>query len=95
MPAAFTAFTGIPTTSTWSPISLENWSYLPSPEDAILQKIRWFERSGRVSDRQWSDVVGMLNAQGKRIDFAYMRDWAVKLGLSELLERAIGAASSG
>ena len=65
-------------------------AFLPSPEDAILQKLRWFRLGGGVSDRQWNDIMGMLRARGEKSDYAYLRQWATRLDLSDLLERAIG-----
>jgi len=67
-------------------------AYLPSPEDVVLQKLRWFQMGGGVSDRQWSDILGVLSLQGSKIDLRYMRSWAETLGLSALLEQAIAAA---
>ena len=65
---------------------------LPSPEDMIIQKIRWFQMGGGVSDRQWGDILGMLKTQGDQLDETYLRKWATALGLSDLLEKAIGMA---
>ncbi|HSQ32947.1 MAG TPA: hypothetical protein VLN49_23990 [Gemmatimonadaceae bacterium] len=61
-----------------------------TPEDTILRKLEWYRRGGESSERQWRDVVGIVNAQSARLDRAYMRDWAVKLSVSDLLERALG-----
>ena len=69
--------------------------YLPSAEDAILQKLRWFQMGGGVSDRQWGDVLGMLKTGAGNLDYAYMREWAPPLGLVPLLEKAVGMASIG
>ena len=60
-----------------------------SPEDIILLKLDWFRQSGDSSERQWSDVQGVLAGQGKSLDFAYLERWAKKLELDELLSRAI------
>jgi hypothetical protein len=32
-----------------------------SAEDTILAKLEWFRRGGEVSERQWTDVVGLLD----------------------------------
>jgi hypothetical protein len=59
-----------------------------SAEDTILQKLLWYRRGGEVSDRQWEDLIGVLDVQGPRLDTEYLRRWAKELGLSDLLERA-------
>jgi hypothetical protein len=65
-----------------------------SPEDLILRKLEWYKAGGEVSERQWGDVVGVLKVQGKGLDWAYLRQWAGHLGLSDLLERAMGEAGN-
>ena len=76
------------------PISMDGSvkAYLPSPEDAILQKLRWFRMGGSVSDRQWSDILGMLKIRAGHLDHAYLRLWAAHLELSDLLEKAVESA---
>ncbi len=66
---------------------------LASPEDVVIHKLRWYDMGGRVSDRQWRDVLGVLKVQGARLDLAYMKCAAATLGLSELLARARSEAS--
>jgi hypothetical protein len=68
---------------------------LSSPEDIILHKLVWFRMAGEVSDRQWSDVMGVIQVQAEALDFAYLRQWATVLGLADLLERAIREATEG
>ncbi len=63
-----------------------------APEDVILNKLAWFRMGGEVSERQWHDVLGVLQVQGNHLDFAYMRRWADVLSLADLLERAIREA---
>lgn len=63
--------------------------FVATAEDVILAKLEWFERGGRISDRQWSDVLGVLRVQGDALDFAYLRRWASELGLTDLLDRAL------
>ncbi len=65
-----------------------------SPEDIVLLKLRWFSMTGGTSERQWSDVLGVLAVQGKSLDFEYLEDSARKLGLEELLDRAITEAQT-
>ncbi len=59
-----------------------------SPEDIILHKLVWYQLSGEVSERQWLDVLGVLKVQAEDLDAAYLREWAAKLGVAELLARA-------
>jgi hypothetical protein len=61
---------------------------LPSAEDILLLKLGWYERGGRVSERQWQDVVGVLRVQGDALDTAYLDNWADALGLRALLDQA-------
>lgn len=65
-----------------------------SPEDVVLQKLRWFELGGRVSERQWLDVLGVLQVQSEALDRAYLERWAVALGLRDLLENAREASGA-
>ena len=54
-----------------------------------MAKLEWFDRGGRVSERQWGDVLGVLRVQGETLDIEYLRQWADELGLAELLDRAL------
>jgi hypothetical protein len=65
-----------------------------SPEDIILLKLDWNRQSGCVSERQWSDVLGVLAGQTKSLDFEYLKTWAKKLGLNELLAKAISESKT-
>lgn len=63
--------------------------WVHSPEDILLQKLRWFRRGGEISDRQWRDALGIIRTQGTRLDRDYVRAGAVRLGVADLLERAL------
>lgn len=63
--------------------------YLATPEDVILSKLRWYRLGGEVSERQLTDVAGIIKVQGQRLDVSYMRDWADKLNVRDLLEKAL------
>ena len=43
-----------------------------SAEDTILAKLVWFRKGGRVSDRQWHDILGVVKVQAERLDRAYL-----------------------
>ena len=60
-----------------------------APEDIVLQKLRWYEAGNRVSDRQWNDIVRVLEFQRLEIDYAYLVRWARELGVAELLDEAL------
>ncbi|MFQ5843748.1 MAG: hypothetical protein ACE5JG_02045 [Planctomycetota bacterium] len=62
--------------------------FVATPEDVILAKLEWYDRGGRASERQWSDVLGILRVQGD-IDEAYLRKWAPELGVGDLVDRAL------
>lgn len=67
-------------------------AYFASPEDTILQKLAWYRRGQELSDRQWRDVIGVLEVQGTSLDVAYLRHWAAPLAVEDLLERAMAEA---
>ncbi len=64
-------------------------AYFSSAEDSVLSKLEWYRLGGEVSDRQWRDILGVIKIQGERLDLAYLRQWAVALNLSDLLEKAM------
>ena len=65
-----------------------------SPEDIVVQKLRWYERGGRVSDRQWRDLVEVLRIQGPAIDSLLLERLAAELRVDALLVTARQAARS-
>ncbi len=65
--------------------------FVDTAEDTILRKLEWYRRGAESSERQWRDVAGIVTAQSSRLDRAYLRAWAAKLGVSDLVERAIQA----
>jgi hypothetical protein len=70
---------------------IENIEFpVASAEDTILAKLVWFRKGGEVSDRQWHDVLGVIQVQAGRLDSAYLRDWAAILGVADLLMKALG-----
>ncbi len=57
--------------------------------DIVVQKLLWYEQGGRVSERQWNDVMGVLKVSGRELDLEYARKWAKEKGLEELLDEAL------
>jgi D-ribose pyranose/furanose isomerase RbsD len=63
--------------------------FVKSAEDTLLRKLLWYRLGGDVSDRQWGDVRGILSVQAGRLDLDYIRDWAERLGIDDLLARLL------
>ena len=61
--------------------------FVKSAEDTILRKLSWYREGGEVSDRQWTDVAGIVEAQRGSLDRAYLDSWADALGVRDLLDR--------
>ena len=57
-------------------------------EDMVLRKLEWYRAGGQISERQWSDVLGLLQVQADKLDRDYLVRWARELDLLTLLERA-------
>lgn len=66
---------------------------LASAEDTVLAKLRWFRRGGETSEHQWHDILGVLNVQAGRLDLPYLRLWAARLEIADLLDRALSRLS--
>jgi len=68
--------------------------FFATPEDIVLHKLTWYKAGGEVSDRQWNDVLGILKVQGDQLDIAYLKGWAEKLNVFNLLMRAVNEAGN-
>lgn len=64
--------------------------YVDTPEDVILRKLEWYRRGDESSERQWRDVLAVLDVQ-PALDQEYLHSWAERLGVTDLLARAIAA----
>jgi hypothetical protein len=62
---------------------------LASLEDVVLSKLRWYQAGGEVSETQWTDLRGILMVSGASLDHEYLRHWASRLGLADLLDRLL------
>lgn len=69
--------------------------WFASAEDIVIQKLDWFRKGEGISERQWRDVIGVLAVQGPAFDLEYARRWAARLGLTEMLERALAEIAGG
>jgi hypothetical protein len=59
-----------------------------TPEDVVLLKLEWFRLGNEASERQWRDVLGVLQVQAGRLDDGYLDHWAADLSVADLLRRA-------
>lgn len=66
--------------------------FFASPEDTVLNKLEWYKKGDEVSERQWNDILGILKVQAGELDRDYLKKWAEKLGLSNLLNKAFDEA---
>jgi hypothetical protein len=60
-----------------------------TPEDIILSKLDWYRQRRGVSEQQWNDVLGVIAVKRDELDYAYLREWAAHLTISDLLEQAL------
>ena len=67
--------------------------YVDTAEHTILRKLEWYRRGGEVSERQWRDVQAIARIQGDRLDRERLQLWAVRLGVTDLLERVLDAST--
>lgn len=65
---------------------------IASPEDVILTKLDWYRRGGQVSERQWLDVLGVIQVNAPTLDRDYLNRQAALVGLTQLLDEALQSA---
>ena len=63
--------------------------FFASAEDTVLAKLEWYQKGNCMSDQQWRDLKGVLKVQSQAIDRKYLKEWATKLGVEDLLKRAL------
>jgi hypothetical protein len=63
-------------------------AFFITAEDTILVKLDWYRAGGGVSERQWRDVIGVLQVRSKDLDWPYLEQTAAMIGVGDLLERA-------
>jgi hypothetical protein len=64
---------------------------IATAEDTLLRKLWWYRRGGEVSDRQWSDALGIVRTQEERLDRDYLGLWGRRLGVEDLLDQVLDA----
>lgn len=64
--------------------------YIHSPEDLILYKLIYFGISQQTKHSR--DIAAILQSNRDRIDFQYIEDWAVRLGLTSLWKEMMDSA---
>ena len=60
-----------------------------TPEDIVLAKLLWYKMS--ESSTQMRDIVGVWKAQQLTLDTDYLRLWAARLSIHDLLEKVISS----
>ncbi len=61
--------------------------YFISPEDLILNKLDWYKKA--ESDKHLEDAKSVLEISEKQIDKSYLKKWAIKLGMTENLNKIL------
>jgi hypothetical protein len=64
-------------------LGLEAW--VPTAEDVVVQKLRWYHIARRRKD--WDDVEGVLLVQKGHLDLPYIESWCDRHGSREHLDR--------
>ena len=67
-------------------------TYVSSPEDTILAKLKWAKISGG-SEKQFTDALRVFEVQGDRLNTTYLDEWAAKMDLTDLLKRIVEDAT--
>lgn len=61
--------------------------HVVSAEDILLAKLLWYRAGSEVSERQWNDLVSLVEVQRGKTDYEYLETQAVRLGVADLLTR--------
>lgn len=56
-------------------------------EDILLAKLRWYRLGGETSEVQRRDLQGLIALNRGEFDEPYLRAWARRLGVDDLLEQ--------
>jgi hypothetical protein len=63
------------------------WTYIPTVEDVIVQKLRWYLRYKRSKDID--DVRKVARIQRARLDLLYLYQWTDQHGTTDLLNELL------
>jgi hypothetical protein len=63
------------------------WTYLPTPEDVIVQKLRWSRGGKRAKDI--TDAAEVIQVQKSQLDLAYIRHWTTQHNTGDLFEKLL------
>ena len=63
--------------------------YVATAEDTVLAKLRWYQAGQKTSNTQWKDVLGVLGTSRSSLDTEYLRIWAERLDVADLLQTAL------
>jgi hypothetical protein len=58
-----------------------------APEDLILKKMDFYRDGG--SDKHLRDIGSIVKTSGDQLDFAYVNEWATRLGLAEIWQELL------
>jgi hypothetical protein len=67
-------------------------TYVSSPEDTILAKLRWADLSGG-SQKQMNDARGVYEVQAGTLDMAYIEIWSQRLEITKLWHEILDQAT--
>lgn len=67
----------------------EDTLFLTTAEDIIIHKLVWYQLGGGISERQWTDVLGVLQVQQHDLDYTYLERVAEQRNVAPLLQQAI------
>ena len=71
---------------------LSRHAWLPTPEDVIVQKLRWCKGARRSKD--FDDAVAVIAVQGRSaLDWPYIDKWCREHGTVDVLAEAVTEAS--
>lgn len=68
-------------------------AFVPTAEDVLIQKLRWYKRGKRPKDIQ--DAENVMEVQTGKFDLAYIRRWCDEHGTREVFERLLRTVEGG